>query len=311
MRRRSKKLVSALLLLVVTAAVPGCSTSRAQRPSPPAGADPVVQAEVALTSDAASLRQAWYLTRAEKLLDEQCMNAQGLRYFVDDPGPQPGPQTVTTDSVGTGRPATYGVAAQPATRSAEDLYVAALPAAQSARYLAAFRDPAGGSGTLRLPSGMASVYSTGGCLGEIRIELYGSVQAAIEEQLLPQDVRNSLNTFLQGNHPYLTALQNWQQCMSAAGRKFATPQAAIGSILELAAQDAKNLDSQQAAVADADVTCDARSGLRLRIAQARDEFLRKEPPNLIAELAELPAVRAKAVSTATIKLANLAAPPRP
>ncbi len=81
---------SVALIFVIIAAVPGCASHRVQRPVTPMRADPVdrdipgqeMAAEILLTSDAASLRQKWYLFRAEQALDAQCMQRLGFRYLV-------------------------------------------------------------------------------------------------------------------------------------------------------------------------------------------------------------------------------------
>jgi len=273
-------------------------------------------AEILLTSDAASLRQKWYLFRAEQALDAQCMQRLGFRYLVTSPGPEPSTRTVTEDAVSSSYPATYGVPAMLSgaighssgnssgtTQSGqppEDRYIDSLREPVRTRYLSALEGTPGVVATLRLPSGAAGTYTSGGCVGYVRKRLYGSVRAALEDPLVPQDMTRLLGIFLNSYHPFLSALHAWRQCMASAGWRFATPEAAIESVQILAAKGASQaeMDRRQIPIADADVGCDARSHLRMHTSEARIKFVRQQPRQILAELQGIYITRERAVRRA-------------
>jgi hypothetical protein len=166
-----------------------------------------------------------------------------------------------------------------------------------ARYVNALEGSSSADATLRLPSGAVGTYSTGGCVGQVRRQLYGSVRSAFEDPLVPHDMRYLLGIFLNSDRPYLSALHAWRQCMSAARWDFATPEAAIKSIQMLAATTGASpaeIDSRQVAIAGVDVSCDARSHLRMRISEARAQFARRQPSQIIAQLQRIYITREQA-----------------
>lgn len=286
------------VLLAAAAAAAGCAGHPAPQ-SPAPGAFALGPAELALTKNAESERESWYLSRAEHILDQQCLAAKGFRYLVEDPGPAPGTNTVTGDALGTGGPATYAVQLSTATStsaSPEDQYVAGLPEATRRRYLEALNGPDKQVASLRLSSGSVFGYQTGGCTAQVRQKLYGSVAAMLESQMLPQDVTHELSAVLGSDQAYRSVAQAWQQCMRAAGHDFPSPQAAIHSIEQLADQttSAAQLNEQQTALATADTACDGRTGLRHALAQARSAFVRGLPANIVTELADGYTIRQRA-----------------
>ncbi|HEX3786546.1 MAG TPA: hypothetical protein VHW44_01690 [Pseudonocardiaceae bacterium] len=226
----------------------------------------------------------------------------GFRYLIPNGPPEPTASTVTEDTVGSGTPATYGVTASAvgSGQSVEDQYVNSLPKPAQATYNAAFDGPANQNASIRLPSGRALSYTTGGCLGVSRTQLYGSVAAMMAVELVPPDVENLFGTFLNTDTVYQSALTAWQRCMAAAGWPSHTPENAIQSLRTLAAQgtDATRLTGQQTAIATADVTCDRSSQLRAHPATQRLAVLRTRPAALVNELAALYAARTAAYARA-------------
>jgi hypothetical protein len=220
------------------------------------------------------------------------MASKGYRYITTSQGPEPGPRMVTADATPTSGPPTYGVALQAlvagATQggkgstagiTAQDSYVESLPPPVRVRYADAY----GGTllqGLLSLPGGMIIRYATGGCLGQARTELFGSVRGAMLDTLAPQDIGYAFSGFLASDQPYLQALRVWQGCMAAAGWHFESPQAAIQSIEFVATQSGttpESLNGRQTAVATADVRCDRASQLRARWRQQLAVFVGKQP----------------------------------
>jgi hypothetical protein len=185
-------------------------------------------------------------------------------------------------------------------RPAEDRYVESLPGPVRARYDTALEGTTRARGTLRLPDGQVGTYPTGGCVAAARRELYGSVRAALADPLVPQAMTRLFGAFLGSYHPYLAALHAWHQCMTAAGWQFVTPQAAIESIQILALKGVSRaeLDRRQTAVAGADVTCNAHTGLRIRTSEARTKFVLQQPRQLLQELQGIYMTRERAIRMA-------------
>jgi hypothetical protein len=294
MKIRSRKAASlstpTVLALAGLLAVSGCSAT--QTTARPPGQSSASDAETILTTTATSLRQEWDIGTAQQELVATCMASKGYRYITTSQGPEPGPRMVTADATATSGPATYGVALQAlaagATQTgqgstagvtAQDSYVESLPTPVRARYADAY----GGAllqGLLSLPGGLVIRYATGGCLGQARTELFGSVRAAILDTLAPQDIGNAFGGYLASDQPYQQALRTWQGCMAAAGWHVESPQAAIQSIEFTATQNGTTiqfLNRRQTAVATADVRCDRTSQLRARWRQQLAVFVGKQP----------------------------------
>lgn len=278
------RLVAALL--VCLAAVPACSTRPAQRPVTASPAL-VAAASRAIEDDPDTMSRAWFLGQAEHLLVQQCMHRLGQTYLVDDRGPQPPANASTADVTGTSRPPTYGIAwPGSGTSSVEDDYIAGLPTAARAGYVTVLQGPPGRTDSMRLPSGLVLTYTTGGCLGQARTQLYGSVAQAIEEQSLPQDVRVLIDAKLNNDRSYTATLRAWQRCMADAGWSFGSPAGAI-EVLQTGTDGSTVFAARQTAIATADLSCDARTRLRARANAAMTLLLYREPIGILTDLAQL------------------------
>jgi hypothetical protein len=300
------------LTLAATAAVSGCGSHRTQRSGAAAGPATAAAAAV-LTVDAGSVHDRWLLFRAEQVLDARCMRAQGLQYLVTDPGPEPTAGVVTTDALGHishgshATPLTYGVTAVASGQPAEDHYVQTLPDPVRTRYLDALNGPQTPRFTMRLPSGATGSYTTGGCVGQARAELYGSVRAALADTLVPQDLRNSFAASRRSPHQPDAAARTWKDCMAAAGWPGVnSPQAAIDSVRSMAARGTSqpDLDARQTAMATADARCDASCHLRTTTNQARTTYLTHQPPKVLTTLQNLALTHHQALQTANRALTN-------
>jgi hypothetical protein len=184
---------------------------------------------------------------------------------------------------------------------AEDRYVAGLAPGQRARYSALLNGSTSAVGTFTLPSGAVVGYETGGCLGAARQALFGSVRVQALDDLYPQDVEHRFATFRASNGAYESALRSWRSCMAAAGWRLASPQAAIQAIQALAAKPGTSqseLTSRQTRAATADAACNARSGLRARVADALAVFVRKLPGAEVLQLQRIYLSRRRAASVA-------------
>lgn len=310
--------LNTVLMVAGMVAVFGCASQPVPRPAPaPATAGPAASALVGrshlpaavaavdvLTTSAVSLRQGWYLSRAQQQLVSRCMDRLGLRYLVSNQGPEPAIQATTGQVLGGRPPATYGVSAGGAVSTslpAEDRYTDGLPKAELTSYIDALSGPQRMSGTLVLPSGMTFGYETGGCIGDARRALFGSVPAALQDSLVPQDIGNTFRASLAKNAAYGAARQSWQQCMAAAGWHYASPQASIMAVQDLAAAAGMNpatLNAQQSQVASADVACDGHSHLRAIMASALAAFVHALPHSELVGLQRIYLDHQRAVQAA-------------
>ncbi|MFJ9899948.1 hypothetical protein ACIQPR_42120 [Streptomyces sp. NPDC091280] len=293
------------MLTAALAAVTGCSTGPAPRPgSATSQARQEVAALAVLTDDATSLRQHWQLFGAQQLLVQRCMRQLGLRYLVTRTGPEPAAGITTADTRGTAVPASYAITGPPVGAidgvPAQDRYVGSLPPAARARYLVAYNGSATRMATLTLPSGTVSRYLTGGCEGRARTELYGSVRAAMQDTLVPQDVNAMFHASLATNRRYQSALVTWQRCMARSGWRAKTPAAAIQALQAQAAASASTaaLAGKQHSEAAADQRCDTAGDLRGTLTALRRAFLDRQPKETLIRLNQIEQTRRSALARA-------------
>jgi hypothetical protein len=277
------------MTLAVVAAVAGCAGSRSPRPA----AVSTQAARSELTSDAASLRIKWDLSSATYQLEAQCMKHLGFVYVTPDVGPEPSPKTITADALGSGRPATYGVTpeefADPPTE----------PDWNRPGFSHALDGLSTQLATVSIAVGGNITYETGGCTAAARTELYGSVRAYVVSFYLPQVERDLFQKFTGTDQPYLSALHLWQACMKADHFPFTDPDDAAGSVGQLAGKvSAAELVRRQAATAEADTACDARSQLRRRTNLALGKFVDSLSPRILAELDDVARSQAAAYQVA-------------
>ncbi|MGW2958128.1 hypothetical protein ACWDGI_06510 [Streptomyces sp. NPDC001220] len=301
-----------LLLLVVTLVCTAATACTGPGTAASAEADPAAResghAAAVLTNDATTLRQRWQLFGASQLLTQRCMRDRGLRFLVTSAGPRPPAGATTAESIGSRSAPGYGVSTALGSMNkgptAQDRYVRSLSATAQTRYSAALDGPAGQSAPLTLPSGASGTYATGGCTARARAGLYGTVRAALEDTLVPQDVDQLLQRFLATAPGYQQALGRWQRCMADAGRPAKTPAALIESLRAEAVRgaSASKLAREQRAAATADQHCDGVSGLRRTGADQREVFLRRQPARTRARLEEVWQHRRQALTRAAALL---------
>ena len=316
--RAPTRLLPLLVLLValVCATATGCAGTDTAAPAEAApAARESGHAAATLTTDATALRERWQLFSALQILTQRCMREQGLRYLVTNAGQQPPAGATTAQSIGSRSTPTYGISTALGRMNngatAEDRYVRSLPAAQQARYTAALDGPADQVTALVLPSGASGSYGTGGCMARARAQLYGTVRAAFEDTLVPQDVNQLLERYLATAPSYQTALGRWQRCMAQAGRPAKTPAALIQSLQAEAVRGAgaARLAQEQRAAAALDQRCDTASGLRRAAAAQRDAFLRRQPTRTMTRLDGVWQHRRQAVTRAAPLLDQTARAP--
>lgn len=300
------------LLSLLTAAAAGCIMHPAPRPS----AEELRAAAEVLTTDVSTLRDEWYLFKAQQEVVARCMRDNGLQYLITNPGPEPSPATVTEDAIGPGHPHTYGVVSEVSALDAsradadgppggstalpQDQYVSSLPPDEQDRYMQALTGSPNRLGTVVLPSGMEVNYTTGGCVGLARTRLFGSVETALRDSLLPQDVSRSAEVVLWDDARYRVAISDWRRCMEHAGWSYQSPLSAIESIRLLAAEG-KPVDTlrlRETAIAEADSVCDSRSAFRATQRAILTDYLRRQPPSIIKQLADVLEARRAAVRIA-------------
>ena len=285
-QRRYARTLHLALVLATLAVVAGCTSSRPPQPAMPAPAP----ARSVLSSDASSLRAKWYRNEAEQQLIEQCMARLGFVYTVPDMGPAPGPNTITTFALGSGYPATYGV-------TPESLVDAppSDPGSDQPRYALALGGPASATGTMTFAGGGSVSYETGGCQGNARKQLYGSVELSMASAYLPQIQGSAFSGFLSSYQPYQSALRAWQACMRTDNLPATNPDTAASSLEELAGNSsAADLRHRQTTLAAADAACDGKSHLRQRTNQALERFVGSLSPQVLTQLDAVAGSRAKA-----------------
>ncbi|MFI6009567.1 hypothetical protein ACIBAG_12170 [Streptomyces sp. NPDC051243] len=289
--RKTATVLSVFAWAAVLICVAGCAAGPAPRPGPAAPSARTLQrAAAVLTSDATTLRQRWQLFNAQQVLDQRCMRKLGLRYLITSAGPAPAAGITTADVLGSGSSPGYGVHPEPGGGAedtpAQDRYVSSLPPSRRDHYVTALNGPADRLTPLTLPSGEQGAYATGGCTAQTRALLYGSVRAAFEDVLVPQDVNALFDRYLAHDRSYRAALDRWQRCIAGNGHPAQTPAALIQTLRSKAARGASpaSLDREQRAAATADRRCDAESGLRATLSARRTAFLRQQPETTLSRL---------------------------
>lgn len=280
----ARRLAALALVMVATvtvvAAVGGCASSHPPQPTASPGTAPGAAARRALArsvlaQDAGTPRWSWQVGRAEVELVARCMKARGFDYPVPPADPEPDAATTTVDALGG---ASYGVFPQHgppgSTGTGQPSFELALDGAPTA------------AAAMTLPDGSTITYQTGGCTGATRAALFGSVRTYVASAYLPNAVRDQFGAFLATDGRYAGALTAWRSCMKDRHWNFTGPAAAISS-LQAARLDAAALSRRQAAVAGADLYCDARSQLRARRGAALARFVPRLSGQLLAELDEI------------------------
>lgn len=218
----------------------------------------------------------------------------GFVYTVPDMGPAPGPNTITTFALGNGNPPTYGVTPETLTDKPRS-----DPGSDQPRYQLALAGPASANGSMTFAGGGSVSYETGGCQGNARTQLYGSVALSMASAYLPQIQGNAFRSFLSGYPPYQSALRTWQACMRTDNLPATNPDTAASSLEDLAGNSsAADLAHRQTTLAMADVTCDGKSHLRQFTNQALDKFVGSLSPQVVTQLDAVARSRAKADQTA-------------
>ncbi|MFK0105000.1 hypothetical protein [Streptomyces sp. NPDC091217] len=313
-RRAGRAPVRLLPLLILTVTLVCAAATACTGPGTAASAEAAPSAResghaaAVLTHDATAQRQRWRLFGALQILTRRCMREHGLRYLITSAGPQPPAGATTAESIGSRSAPGYGVSTALGSLNsggtAQDRYVRSLSTAAAARYTAVLDGPAGRTAPLTLPSGSSGTYATGGCTARARAGLYGTVRAALEDTLVPQDVDQLLERYLATAPSYQKALQRWRRCMADAGRTARTPAALIQSLQAEAVQGASaaKLAREQRAAATADQHCDDASGLRRAGATERAVFLGRQPAGTRTRLEEVWQHRQQALTRAAALL---------
>lgn len=289
--RRTVPALAMIGAVTVAAAVGGCSRSRPPRtigvsPSEVSvGAKSLAQARSVIAQDAATLRWSWLMGRAEAQLAAQCMKRLGFTYSVPVPDPEPSPATITVDAIGSGGPVSYGVFPRRERPS--------TPQGDRPSFEHAMNGGPTAQAVMTLPDGSTVTYGTGGCSGDARRSLFGSVRIYVASAYVPQVVRDEFGAFLTTDAPYTRALKAWQSCMRDRHWSFGSPAAAISS-LENPQLSVASLRQRQAAIAGADRGCDSQSHLRARRSETLTRFTAGLSRPVLAELGEIFAGRERA-----------------
>jgi hypothetical protein len=148
---------------------------------------------------------------------------------------------------------------------------------------------------MTIAGGGSVFYETGGCQGDARKQLYGSVGSLMASAYLPQVQGKLFSGFLGRYQPYQSALHAWQACMKAGAFTVTNPDDAANSLQPVADHGgAADLARRQAAIAAADAACDGPSHLRPRTNQALDAYVGSLSAPVLTQLDDVARSRAKA-----------------
>jgi hypothetical protein len=168
--------------------------------------------------------EAAYITRAEMKAIQACMEAQGFEYPLEDElasvvipsdylspdqlrrsGYQIDLEALATPESGT-------------SQSQEELFATMSDEEQAAWQEALFAEDSPEIGLADDTGGVLSE-STGGCVGEGRAEVYGSVPNHLRYDRALQMFQTDLGASLSQMEEYQVPLDAWQACMRAAGHE--------------------------------------------------------------------------------------------
>lgn len=270
---------SALAVLALLAAATGCGGSLN-------GTRSLNSSEFAFLAGGGVIPQdQQYLFSATQQLIHQCMTARGFRYIpahlatasplaaanneltTDGQAPSESVQLLQRERVGYGIYETFlpkTSSSEESTTPPNDLYVRALTPATQERYMQALEGSPSQRAQASPPGGPAYTYVTGGCIGRVDSELYGSPAVANSIVATPQSIRLQVISETQSNPTVVGEKLAWSKCMAAiTGRDFADPPA-VESWLDSQyshAGPATALRHLEIALATADTRCAYKTGL--------------------------------------------------
>ncbi|MFE9820975.1 hypothetical protein ACFYSH_02180 [Streptomyces sp. NPDC005791] len=253
------------VVLALTGVLAGC-TAGDDRPGGPArqdGADTVAETSAPRPrelTDAERIR----VERAEQVLVQECMAAEGFTYWVE-PSPTvdelKGGGYVLTD-VAWAKEHGYGSRlrkkAQDARRTDRNhAYADGLPAAERVRYATALEgSPSRGTLTAGLPGGGTVRMPRESCLTEAAERLYGDVETWFRAEKTAMNLTPLYVPALVADQRFVRALEAWSACMREKGHVYADPP----EIREKSAAPGAGADEKEAYAAEvelavAEATC--------------------------------------------------------
>ncbi|MFL6160784.1 MAG: hypothetical protein ACJ74U_01020 [Jatrophihabitantaceae bacterium] len=294
---------------VVILAVAGCATAR---PATDPAASLASGGSATLTSQALDMVTEsgdWPATedQLDAANDEvvtRCMTAHGLPFTgglnraVDN-----GNEPLIVGMAGR-RAHGYGLdqagsdASRPAT--AQDAYVAGLPAAARQHYLQVLFGSDADRITVDIPGGGQATYPTEGCQASAIRALAGDINLWGLITYVPQELGNRLADELGSASGYQAALASWRGCMAGRGMPYPDPDHALRALrAEYQTSGATSaVRGNEIATAVADGECALRVHLPLAALTARRALAAQLPVADRRRLVELAAARTTAVARA-------------
>lgn len=161
------------------------------------------------------------------------------------------------------------------------------------------------------PDGQPIQFGSGGCTGEARTELYGSVEDFIEAVVVPEDQRALIDQVAFEGDDLLAVQDEWVACMEARGYSYDSPfrayQAFTQSDLPLTEADQEGTEPAQepagdhgleVATAVADGECQIEVGMPEVIDRLRQEQIDQLPDAVVERLEEAMEIRGRALAEA-------------
>lgn len=218
----------------VAAAMVGCTTASAGRVSDADAAHAAqTRADAVETGRAITDAEQVLVDQARELLIEDCMAAEGFRYWPVPVGTVEERQGsgYVLDDVGWAREHGYGTEFQDRVAAIQQndpnhAYANALPEAERLRYSDVLDgNPSAGLLTAELPAGGAIQTPSDSCVAKAKGELYGDFPAWFQAEKVATNLVGLYADDLVEDERFEAALTAWSECMHERGHDYPDPPA--------------------------------------------------------------------------------------
>ncbi|WP_405590762.1 hypothetical protein [Streptomyces sp. NBC_01190] len=181
--------------------------------------------------DTRSLTRTRTLDLAERLLERDCMQGRGFRFWVVPPAPDSAHREFpyAVDDIAWATAHGYGSdllarARRDAAADPNQRYLLSLPPDRRTVLIAALNGPRPTGLTADLPGGVRVSHSDEGCTAEAERKLYGDLPAWFRATRVTAELTGERVAMVQRDPRFLSARARWAGCMKAAGLPYADPQ---------------------------------------------------------------------------------------
>lgn len=220
---------AACAAVAVAVVVAGCTAAAGAVP----GVDGGSGADVVETGRAITDAEQLVVDEARELLIEECMAAEGFRYWPVPVGSVEERQGsgYVLDDVGWAREHGYGTQLQDRVVAVQQndpnhAYANALPEAERLRYSDVLDgNPSGGLLTAELPAGGTIQTPSASCVAKAKGELYGDFPAWFQAEKVATNLVGLYADNLVADERFKVALAAWSACMRDRGHDYPDPPA--------------------------------------------------------------------------------------